>query len=165
MLWKQHLLHMYVCLVCKAPPKGDIGVARGTVFQETRPGSGFENRQFRRRKIGGGYLNLKRLLHGKQTFSGDLFAQPGLLCQRGFHIGKINTYMKKAQGIAKEHRSGHARASDPKPPLKKSPKEQHNPPTATLVQCTGTINEPSRGRGSSYMIGPKNGIPSSQLSS
>ena len=34
-------------------PNDDVGEARGTVFQEIRPGSWLQNRRFRRRKVGG----------------------------------------------------------------------------------------------------------------
>ena len=40
-------------LVCGGLSKYDVGVARGTVFEETRPGTGFKIGDFDKKKLGG----------------------------------------------------------------------------------------------------------------
>ena len=40
-------------LICKAPSNDDAGVARSTVFQETRPGAGLKAGDFARKMLGG----------------------------------------------------------------------------------------------------------------
>ena len=42
-------------------PNGDVGVARGTVFQETRPGAGFEAGDFVEEKVWG--ATVERVYH------------------------------------------------------------------------------------------------------
>ena len=44
---------LHVFLVCKGPSNDDVGVARGTVFQEVRPGPGFKTDDFVKEKLGG----------------------------------------------------------------------------------------------------------------
>ena len=41
-------------VVWKGHPNDDAGVARGTIFQEVRPGAGFKTGDFVKRKVGGG---------------------------------------------------------------------------------------------------------------
>ena len=48
------LLKKNVCfLLCKGLSNDDVGVARGTVLQEVRPGIGFESGDFFEEKWGG----------------------------------------------------------------------------------------------------------------
>ena len=42
-------------LVCKGLSNDDVGVARGAVLQELRPGAGFKTGGFVEEKLGGGY--------------------------------------------------------------------------------------------------------------
>ena len=46
------LMHFFVC---KEQSCDDVGVARGIVFQETRPDAGFKTGDFRLKKSWGGY--------------------------------------------------------------------------------------------------------------
>ena len=43
-----------IFLVCKGPSNDDVGVARGIVFQEIRPGAGFKTSDFVEEKLGVG---------------------------------------------------------------------------------------------------------------
>ena len=43
----------YDFLACKGPSNDDVGVARGTVFQEIRPGVGFKTGDSVKEKLGG----------------------------------------------------------------------------------------------------------------
>ena len=52
MLWKHFL-------VCSRLSNDDVGVGRGTVFQEIRPGVGFKTGKFRERKDGYRRTSLK----------------------------------------------------------------------------------------------------------
>ena len=45
-------LSMYF-LVCEGLSNDGVGVTRGTVFQETRPGAGFKTGEFVKEKLGG----------------------------------------------------------------------------------------------------------------
>ena len=42
-------------LVCKGLSTDDVGVARGVIFQEIRPGTGFKSGDSVKRKVRGGY--------------------------------------------------------------------------------------------------------------
>ena len=50
MLWKNESITY--CLLCKGRSNDDVGVARGSVFQEIRPGSGFKTGDFVKEKTG-----------------------------------------------------------------------------------------------------------------
>ena len=39
--------------VCKGHSNDDVGVAKGTAFQETQPGAGFKTGDFVKEKLGG----------------------------------------------------------------------------------------------------------------
>ena len=43
---------MYV-VVCGGPPNNDVGLARGTVYHDIRPASGFKTGDFVEEKLGG----------------------------------------------------------------------------------------------------------------
>ena len=45
--------HPYILFVCKGLSIDDIGVSRDTVFQEMRPGAGFETGDFVKKNWGG----------------------------------------------------------------------------------------------------------------
>ena len=51
MLCKKYLDLFF--LVCKGLSNDDVGVARGTIFQEIRPGAGFKTGDFVKEKLGG----------------------------------------------------------------------------------------------------------------
>ena len=59
------------CLVCNGLSIDDVVVARGTVFQEVRPGAGFKTGDFVEGKLGGLSYNDSpvRVLHLPQTSS------------------------------------------------------------------------------------------------
>ena len=61
--------------VCKGLSNDDVGVARGTVFEEIRPGTGFKTGDFVQEKLGGG-ATVERFLG--EILSGTYFhaAQP-----------------------------------------------------------------------------------------
>ena len=48
-------------LVCKGISNGDVGVARGAIFQEIRPGAGFETGHLFEEKLGGARTAVERL--------------------------------------------------------------------------------------------------------
>ena len=52
MLGKKNL-HVFSCLQTKALSNDDVGVERGTVFQELRPGAGFKAGDSVKEKLGG----------------------------------------------------------------------------------------------------------------
>ena len=45
--------HPYIFFVCKGLTIDDVGMSRNTVFQEIRPGAGFETADFVKEKLGG----------------------------------------------------------------------------------------------------------------
>ena len=45
--------NILIYLVCKGLLNDDVGVARGTMFQEIRPGAGFKTGDFVEEKLGG----------------------------------------------------------------------------------------------------------------
>ena len=50
---KKYLHNNAFSFFAKGLPNGDVGGARGTVFQEIRPGAGFEAGDFDQEKLGG----------------------------------------------------------------------------------------------------------------
>ena len=59
-----------VLLFCKGPSNDDVGVARGTVFQEVRPGAGFKSGDFVERTVGGATVGRLRPRPGQRPSSG-----------------------------------------------------------------------------------------------
>ena len=49
-------------LACKGLSNDDVGVARGTVFQEVRPGAGFKKPAISLKKSWGGGYTVERLM-------------------------------------------------------------------------------------------------------
>ena len=47
-----------IFLLCKGLSIDDVGVSRDTVFEEVRPGAGFETRDLVKEQFGGGYSRL-----------------------------------------------------------------------------------------------------------
>ena len=58
MLWK--LCPFIYVLICRRLSNDCVVVARDTVFQEIRPGVGFETGDFVKEKLGGGYRRTTR---------------------------------------------------------------------------------------------------------
>ena len=59
-------IYIYI-LVCRGLSIDDVGVSRNTVFQEIRPGAGFETGGFVKKKLGRGYRRTTRDLGEKST--------------------------------------------------------------------------------------------------
>ena len=49
-------------LACEGLSDDDVGVARGTLFQEIRPGAGFNAGDFTKETLGGGYRRTTQVI-------------------------------------------------------------------------------------------------------
>ena len=67
----------------------DFRVSRGTVFQDTRPGAGFETGDFVREKLVGGLPLNDSALQKKMTF-GDFYDAAYVNRPLRFHVAKKN---------------------------------------------------------------------------
>ena len=66
--YEKQCIHVLSCFAKKGLSNDAVGVARGTAFQEIRPGAGFKTGNLVEESWGGGYrrTTVERLVHGNQ---------------------------------------------------------------------------------------------------